>query len=749
MLEIMNVNKFKKESNSNNVLLGTALDQAAHSMLIVDHEGRLSQVNSTWEKMFGYESGEAGTTTLRDLTHTNFHEIFEEKLQLVVNGDLDPFQLEVQFIRKDGSIFWGDLSVTPVHGLAPKGEAVLVIIGDISDRKRMEEALQENVARYRATLDNLAQAVTLTDDTGKFTHVNDAFEPMFGYTPEEAKNLTHLDVTHPDDLELSREKLQAVIRGELDFYRLEKRYVRKDGSIFWADLTCTPVVSLDRSVAAAVAVIIDITQQKTLQGELQKARDMLEIRVTERTEELATANKKLLRQMEELSKVQEALRLSEGRLRAIFETARDCIFIKDRNLKYSMVNPAMETLLGSSAADIIQLGDVDLFGSGVAHYLNELDQRVLAGEVIESEHTRPVKGAQFTFLDVRAPMRNERGQIIGVCGISRNITERSRACVTKVTEEQFISTAMRSTLADARMAARTDIIVLLTGESGAGKDHLASFIHENSVRSSGPFYSVNCAAIPPEIAESELFGHEPGAFTGANRKKRGLLELAEGGTLLLNEIGELPLHMQAKLLTFLDSRSFTRVGGEKPVVVSARLIAATNRNLEEDVAKNRFRMDLFYRLNVLSIKAPPLRDRIEDLPILARTICAQLERELQVPYSTCISDENMRMLSSHNWPGNIRELRNVLERALIVRTGPELRFDSSQIPASNPLHTQTNPIPHAKLSYAQEVSDFKRQLILDALNRCKGSKQEACRLLGMTRHMLRRQIESLRMNEPK
>ncbi len=407
----------------------------------------------------------------------------------------------------------------------------------------------------------------------------------------------------------------------------------------------------------------------------------------------------------------------------------------------------MERLLELPAPEIMRLSDEDLFGRDASGYLHQLDRRVLTGEVIETEHSRPVKGVPLTFLDIRAPMHNERGEIVGICGISRNVTERTKPTSKEITVAHVNSTLMHATLAEARMAARTDIILLLTGESGAGKDHLASFVHDNSRRAGGPFYSINCAAIPPELAESELFGHEQGAFTGANRRKRGLLELAEGGTLLLNEIGELPLHLQAKLLTFLDNRSFTRVGGEKPITVSARLLAATNRNLEEEVAKSRFRADLFYRINVLCIKVPPLRERTEDLPMLARVIIDKLEQELQLPKGAFIADEDMPMLRAYGWPGNIRELRNVLERALIVSPGPRLRFDFVQTAAPAPAERAVHS-PSTR-SYADEVAAFKRKLLQDALDKAGGNKQKACRILGITRHALRRQLEKLGPDAPK
>ncbi len=747
--DITEISRMEEAFRSCDARFRATLDNAAHAIALTNDSGRYTQVNAAWEKMFGYTAEETLKLTYLDVTHPDFWGLSQEKLSAVARGDLDFYRIEKQYIRKDGSIFWGDLCVTPVHLIDRSVGAALGVITDISDRKAMEEALRENEARLRATVDNLAQVVTLTDRDGRFTHVNAAFEQMFGYTPEEAISFTNLDITHPEDVDLSREKLQALIRGELNFYRLEKRYIRKDGSVLWCDLTVTPILDKENSVAASVAVIVDISRQKWAQEELQKAHDELELRVVERTAELASANKELLDQIAERARVQEALKLSEERFRAIFETATDCIFIKDRDLKYTLVNPAMERLLQLPASNILQLRDEDLFGRETSDYFQHLERRVLAGEIIEAEHTRSVNGTPLTFLDIRAPMRIEQGEIVGICGISRNITERAKGAFKETAIDQVNSTIMHSALAEARMAAKTDIIILLTGESGAGKDHMASFIHDNSRRSSGPFYSINCAAIPPELAESELFGHEQGAFTGANRRKRGLLELAEGGTLLLNEIAELPLHLQSKLLTFLDSRSFTRVGGEKPVKVNARLIAATNRNLEEEVEKNRFRLDLFYRLNVLSIRVPSLRERIEDLPSLAKSIIVKLEQELQLHKKAYISDEDMAMLRQYSWPGNIRELRNVLERALIVSHGPKLQFDFLQTgppaPAARSWTFHFPPVP----SYADEVAQFKRNLLLEALNRAGGNKQEACRLLGITRHVLRRQLERVGLNAPK
>ena len=218
-------------------------------------------------------------------------------------------------------------------------------------------------------------------------------------------------------------------------------------------------------------------------------------------------------------------------------------------------------------------------------------------------------------------------------------------------------------------------VILLLGESGAGKDYLAKYIHERSNYSSGSYFSINCAAVPLELAESELFGHEAGAFTGAGRRKRGLLELAEGGTLLLNEVGELSPALQAKFLTFLDTRTFTRVGGQQNIRVNARILAATNRDLQHEISIGRFRADLYYRLNVFSIRVPPLRERIEDLPILVAELLSILAKELQMSFSPELTVGEMAKLYNYHWPGNIRELRNVLERAVILSGGGTIKVD--------------------------------------------------------------------------
>ena len=315
-------------------------------------------------------------------------------------------------------------------------------------------------------------------------------------------------------------------------------------------------------------------------------------------------------------------------------------------------------------------------------------------------------------------------------------------------DEPLKSAAMRQTAFLLQRAAEQDGIVLLLGESGSGKDYWARWIHQHSSRRDGPFFAINCAALSPQLAESELFGHEPGSFTGAHGRKRGLLELADNGTLLLNEIGELEPTLQSKLLTFLDTRTILRVGGERTITVSARLIAATNRNLSTEVERGAFRMDLFYRLNVFPIEIPPLRERLEDLHAFIRETLARLRKDLGLSHQPQVSRDALEALTAYEWPGNVRELRNVLERALIL--SPEGKITASSL-SLRPKRVSDDDwrikveFPRGE-SLHEVTANVARELIIEALRRGK-TKQRAAELLGISRHALAHQMKSINLDE--
>jgi PAS domain S-box-containing protein len=440
---------------------------------------------------------------------------------------------------------------------------------------------------------------------------------------------------------------------------------------------------------------------------------------------------------------------SEQRFRAIFEGSQDLIFLKDLSLRYTHVNPAVEKLLGLPSSRIVGQTSEDLFGGVGSACIKEAEERVLEGERIEDEHTSTVNGIPMTFLNSRIPRRNSEGQVVGILVVSRDITERKRSEFSPLEcDTAYTSKAMRSTLSLAHVAGQNDSTILLLGESGSGKDYLAKYIHNCSKRASGPYFSVNCASIAASLAESELFGHEKGSFTGAHGRKRGLLELAEGGTLLLNEIGELPLTLQAKLLTFLDTKKFTRVGGEKETSVNVRLLAATNRDLEKEVETGAFRKDLFYRINVMSISVPPLRERLEDISILVQEILTKLRDEMKIQEMPIIDAAVINALKRYDWPGNVRELRNVLERALILSHGKKIDLSAAGLFKSKASTPQEGKASFS-VSFPPDQSlneitqELKRFLVNEALRKSGGSRQGAARILGISRYSLKHYMNAL------
>ncbi|TKB26691.1 sigma-54-dependent Fis family transcriptional regulator [Desulfopila sp. IMCC35006] len=283
--------------------------------------------------------------------------------------------------------------------------------------------------------------------------------------------------------------------------------------------------------------------------------------------------------------------------------------------------------------------------------------------------------------------------------------------------------------------APTEATVLVYGESGTGKELIAEALHNNSERYSQPFVKVNCAALAEGLLESELFGHEKGAFTGAEKQREGKFVQADGGTLFLDEIGETSQAMQVKLLRVLQEQELQRVGGEETIHVDVRIIAATNRNLEEAVAGNNFREDLYYRLNVVMLTVPPLRERREDIPLLvehfARKFADKNRRVLDK-----ITVECMDLLVQYDWPGNVRELENAIERGIILMRGTELTEKSLPLPIQNQAMKYTAPHPTEPVS----LFDAEKQLILKTLADTAGNKSEASRRLGITRKTLQSKL---------
>jgi DNA-binding NtrC family response regulator len=335
---------------------------------------------------------------------------------------------------------------------------------------------------------------------------------------------------------------------------------------------------------------------------------------------------------------------------------------------------------------------------------------------------------------VPKPFDNDEIRLVVQRALDRTRLERENRLLLEQVQRQYgfesligSGRAMRRVFETIQKVAETDLTVLIRGESGTGKELVAQALHNRSSRKGRPFVAVNCAAISRELVESELFGHEKGAFTGADARRQGRFEAADGGTIFLDEIGDMAPETQAKVLRVLQERSFERVGGTKPIPVDVRVVAATHRNLEEEVRRERFREDLYYRLKVVEIELPPLRERPEDVPALAQ-------------------EAALATLARHTWPGNVRELRNAVEQAAVLSSGSTI--DEGDLNLSGAVQaTPRAPAAPADASFSEAkkhaVEGFERAYLLAALRRSGGNISRAAESIGMVRQSLQQKIREL------
>jgi transcriptional regulator with GAF, ATPase, and Fis domain len=344
----------------------------------------------------------------------------------------------------------------------------------------------------------------------------------------------------------------------------------------------------------------------------------------------------------------------------------------------------------------------------------------------------------LSFFAAQAAIAIDNAQAYGeITRLNRHLKEEKEYYKEKVLEhvhfEEIVgkSQSILEVLSNVKQVADTDATVLILGETGVGKELVARAVHAQSTRSGGPFIRVHCSALPESLISSELFGHEKGAFTGASQKRIGRFELADNGTLFLDEIGELPMEIQVHLLRVLQTGEFERVGGSRTLRSNFRLVLATNRNLEKEVQKKRFRQDLYYRINVFPILVPPLRDRKEDIPLLASYFSHLYGKRLNKP-SCNIRQKDVDKLMDYDWPGNVRELENVIERAMILSKGSELIFPELQW--QQPISTVE------KEKGLPTLMENERQLIITALRQTSGKiqgKGGAAELLGINHNTLK------------
>ena len=443
-------------------------------------------------------------------------------------------------------------------------------------------------------------------------------------------------------------------------------------------------------------------------------------------------------------------------LESIFDQLSDALFIYDKGLRLVGVNQAAERLFGMSAEEMIGKHCRDLFrcsscepDCGMLQGLGE-SACLPAGTVnihLENGRERMVVIRTVQLLD-------QSGEPEGVVATIKDITEEAEPSRRQIIAE---SQAMLELLGFVRRIASSEAAsILIEGENGTGKDLIAKSLHYQSLRQSEAFLAINCAAIPETLLESELFGYEKGAFTDARAQKRGLFELADKGTLFLDEIGEMPLSLQAKILRVLEEQTFRRLGGTRDINVDVRIIAATNRNLREAVSEGAFRQDLYYRLNVIQLVVPPLRDREEDVLPLARFFIDHYNLKFK-RHVEGISRQAESLLLAHDWPGNVRELRNAIERAMILEDTAFIQ------PASLPISLRGGEQPPSfavAVAGADSVAmpngeasagglslvEQERRLVIQALERAGGNQTQAARLLRITRDTLRYKMKKFSLH---
>jgi len=499
---------------------------------------------------------------------------------------------------------------------------------------------------------------------------------------------------------------------------------------------------------------------------LRQAHDDLEKKVKERTAKLEEANEALKDEIDERKRIEEALRKSQKRLTRIIDSAIDAIISLDSELEIHLFNQAAEEIFGCSAEAVecttLEPFLTDPFEALVRRHIEahqegrveegaQSDGRYLAAP--EGVEARRTSGETFpveaTLCPVQLPEEDRYLLILRDLDELRKVeeevaqleSERSYLQEELKSEYNFdeivgASPPMREVFDAIEQVADTETTVLITGETGTGKELVARSVHDRSNRADQVFVKVNCAALSTDLIESELFGHEKGAFTGATEQREGRFELADGGTILLDEIGELPLETQAKLLRVLQHQEFERVGGSETIEVDTRILAATNWDLEAAVEKGHFRSDLYYRLNIFPIELPPLRERREDIPLLAQHFCdtyaSRTGKDIDGLTSPALS-----VLKRYDWPGNVRELANVIERAVILTRDAQIRAEHLSI------SDDEDPGGSEGFKTLEEVQRRHIERALEATNGVVGGAEGAAELLDVKRTTLLSRMERL------
>jgi PAS domain S-box-containing protein len=681
-------------------------------------DGSIDFINHRWQELTGLTPEDALGWNWETAVHPDDHVKFVADWRAALSAG-HPLESEVRVRAANGEYRWLFVRNVPLSdelGTIVKWYGTSI---DVHERRRAEESMREGELRFRTFVDHAADAFFVHDEEEPRTliDVNRRACESLGYTREELIGMLPQDLDPDVSSERSQWMRQRIKAGEACSF--ETRHRRKDGTIF-------PVEVRVRSFSQGGRKLV-----------ISLARDI-----------------------SERKRAEEAIRQSEKHLRDVIDTVPVMAFTTRPDGSTEFVNRRWHEYTGLGAEQAGPYRRNSLHPDDVDAHIRKWQVSLATGAPFENEVRHRGTDRQYRWFLVRCvPLRDEHGNILKWFGTLTDINERKQAeeklrhenvALREEIEKVWMfeevvgaSPALRSVLSAVSKVGPTDSTVLLTGETGTGKELIARAIHKKSPRAERAFVAVNCAAIPQSLIASELFGHEKGAFTGALQRRLGSFELAEAGTIFLDEVGELPLETQIALLRVLQEREIQRVGGSQPIRLNVRVLAATNRDLHNAIAAGAFREDLFYRLNVFPVHIPPLRERTEDIPVLVEYFIDRFARKAGKSIRS-IEKCALELLNSYSWPGNIRELQNVIERAVIVCETETLTIDESWLPVRNS-HPQGTTGSLGRKSPAEEKELIEKALA-EAEGRVSGPSGAAAKL-GIPASTLEYKIRLLKINK--
>jgi PAS domain S-box-containing protein len=652
--------------------------------------------------------------------HPDDRDPAEQALDKAINEKTD-FDFEHRLQMPDGRI--KHLHVIARASNTSSGDLEFVgAVTDVTAVKHAEDMIRQSQTELRNILDFAPHLVAVFGPDRSRLYTNQTVLDYFGFTLEEWRSFDLRKYYHPGDWErLTSETQSKFLSGVPHEY--EARFLGKDGKYRWFLFRWNPLRDEQGRVTRWYAAATDIEDRK-------------------RAEEVLRESEKSVRLIVDGIAGIVAIMTPEGRVE----------YVNNQALEY--FGRTLEELKGWSTSDAVHPDDLPQAVAAWTH-------SVATGDPYDVDHRlRRADGAFRWFSSRGLALRDAEGRIVRWYNLLTDIDERRRAEEKLHDEnvalreeidkasmfEEIVGTSppLRTVLSRISKVAPIDSSVLITGETGTGKELVARAIHRRSRRSSHAFVSVNCAAIPRDLIASELFGHEKGAFTGATQRRLGRFELAEGGTIFLDEIGELPAETQIALLRVLQEHEFERVGGTGSIQTNVRVIAATNRDLEAAIGAGMFRSDLFYRLNVFPVEMPPLRERAEDIPLLVEYFIDRFARKAGKSFRA-VNKKSLDLLQSYPWPGNIRELQNVIERSVIVCETENFSVDESWL-SRQPLATE----PTKELGLFKKLPSQEKAIIEAALSECGGRVYGpfgAASKLSMPRSTLESKIRSLKIDK--